>query len=196
MPKITTVSKSRKPHVCGACRAEIPIGESYRKTKPRYGAEKIRCMRPACDFKPTDLSSSKAARIEEAVNEARKAIYSTGAHDEIQAVLQEVADVAREVADEYQEASDSWAGGNGNEEFQEKADACGSFADDLEGWSYSGETDEDAIRAAVAEDEERDAAESEEDYAERIEPMQDEAWEDELQSMRDEASGVLDGLDL
>lgn len=195
MPRINTIEKSRKVQVCGRCRRGIPVGDGYRWIKPRYGSKQIRCMKPECAFKPTDLSSSKVARIEEAIDDARTEIENAKSHDEIQGALQAVADVAREVAEEYQEASDNWAGGNGNEEFQEKADSCESFASDLDGWSFSGEDDELAIRDEAAEEvTERRQGESLDDYESRVESEQDEAWEQALQEIRDEAIGELDAF--
>lgn len=195
MPRVNVVEKSRKPVKCGRCGDTVPAGGSYRSIKPRYGSKKIRCMKPSCAFRPTDLSSAKSARIEEVIEDATVALDAAGNYDEIQAILQEVADVAREVADEYQEASDNWAGGNGHEEFQEKADTCGSFADDLESWTPSGEQDEDAVREAVKEDCDQ-GAQSKEEYAAWLEEEQDEAWERVLQEMKDEAVGVLEGFSL
>lgn len=194
MPRINTVEKSRKPQTCGKCGDKIPVGSPYRWIKPRYGGARTRCQKPACAFRPTDLSSAKTARIEEAIEDAEQAVQDAASHDEIQTVLQEVADVAREVADEYQEASDNWAGGAGHEEYSEKADACGSFADELEGWACSGEEDEDAVRETAAEDVERGEDESDEEYKERLEQEQDGAWEQALQEMKDEATDVLSGF--
>lgn len=194
MPRINTIEKSRKVQICGHCHRWIPVGDGYRWIKLRYGPKQVRCTKPGCHFKPTDLSSSKTARIEEAIDDARTEIGNAESHDEIQGSLQAVAGVAREVAEEYQEASDNWAGGNGNEEFQEKADACESFASDLDGWSFSGEEDESAIREQAAEDMEREEGESVEDYEARMDSEQDEAWERALQEMRDEAIGELDNF--
>lgn len=196
MPRINTIQNSRKPVTCSHCHTTLPPGSTYRWIKPRYGSKHIRCTKPECQFKPTDLSMSKTARIEEAIDDARTDIYIASSHDELQTVLQSVADVAREVADEYQEASDNWAGGNGHEEFQEKADMCNSFADELEGWSCSGEEDEDAVRQIAADDVEREEGESDEDYNTRVQTEQDEAWEQALQEMREEAEGVLDSFNL
>lgn len=141
----TLINNSRKPHTCSKCGDLIPIRSSYHKTKPRYGSASIRCMKYECRFRPTDLSSAKTARIEEAIENAEIEIQTADDHDAIQSVLESVTEVAREVGKEYQEASDNWAGGNGHEEFQEKADACESFASTLESWSYSGETKEETI---------------------------------------------------
>lgn len=195
MPRVNIIEKSRKPVECGRCRTTIPAGGPYRYITPRYGSKQIRCMSNDCRFRPTDLSSAKTARIAEAIEDAQDQLCAAMSHDEIQSILSEVAQVAQEVADEYQEASDNWAGGSGHEEFQEKADTCSSFADELESWSYSGEENEDAIRAAAIEDEPRFEM-TDDDYEEHCIAIAAEAWETELQSMRDEAADVLDGFDL
>ena len=180
MPRINVVSKSRKPLTCSKCGTTIPVGSSYRWIKPRYGAKRIRCMEYACRFRPTDLSSSKVAAIHEAIEDAEVAISAATCLDDIQMALSDVASVAQDVAGEYQDASDNWAGGNGNEEFQEKADQCSDFADELESWSPSNDYDEEEIRAEAA--------------AEGGNP--DEAWERAVEAMRDEAIDKLGEFEL
>lgn len=196
MPRVNVIEKSRKPVQCGRCRTTIPVGGRYQYITPRFGSKQIRCMSHDCRFRPTDLSSAKTARIAEAIEDAQDQLDTATSHDDIQSILGEVAQVAQEVADEYQEASDNWAGGNGHEEFQEKADTCSSFADDLESWSYSGEESEDAIRAEAIDGEEQLAGQTEAEYEEHCTTLADGAWETELQSMRDEAADALDGFDL
>lgn len=191
MSRVITVLNNRKELTCGNCHAVIPKGAGYRWTKPRYGSRKVRCLKPSCAFKPSDLSSSKAAIVHDAIEDAREQIRSAESHDDLQSILQSVADTAREVGQEYQDASDSWAGGNGHPEFQERAEMCESFADELEGWTFSGETDEDTVRASVIDNQPEDSFEEEE-----LETLQDEAWQTTLDEMRDEAEGVLDGFDL
>lgn len=182
MPKIHTITNNRTSHTCGKCGKPIPKRAGYRWAKRRYGPRMVRCLSPKCMFRATDLSDSKVARITEAIEAAYDQIAGAESHDDIQDALQTIADVAQEVADEYQEASDGWKGGQGHEEFQDKADACGSFADELDGWQYSDEADEETIRS--------------EDYAQRVEDEQNTAWERALQSMRDEAEDLLGSFDL
>lgn len=187
MSRVKTITNNRKPLTCGHCHETIPKGAGYHWTKPRYGSRKVRCLKPACAFKPSDLSSAKSAVIHDAIDDARDQIQSAESHDDIQSILQSVADTAREIGQEYQDASDAWAGGNGHPDFQEKADQCESFADELEGWSFSGEADEETIRAEAADGkEERDGTAD----------LEDEAWQAVLDEMRNEAEGVLDGFEL
>lgn len=197
MSRVFTVNNNRKELVCDNCRNTILKGAGYRWTKSRYGPRKVRCLKASCEFRPSDLSSSKAAIIHDAINNAREEILTAELQDDIQSILQSVADTAHEVADEYQSASDAWAGGS-NEEFQEKADQCTSFADELEGWSFNGEESEETVRESVRNDEDNARADDEDEdtYNERIVDLENEAWDLNLNEMREEASDVLDRFEL
>lgn len=197
MSRVITIPNNRKELTCGHCCETIPKGAGYRWTKPRYGSRKVRCLKASCAFKASDLSSSKAAIIHDAIDDARDQILTAESQDDIQSILADVAETAREVAQEYQDASDAWAGGNGHPDFQERADQCESFADELEGWSFSGEDDEEAVRQSVRDEEDGpEAGESEDDYNIRIEDLCDAAWDERLTEMRDEASDALDSFEL
>jgi hypothetical protein len=182
MPKITSVAKARKPTKCSKCSAEIAIGSPYISIKPRYGLKRVRCTKFACRFRPTDLSSAKTAVIEERIEDAEDQIAEASSFDEIESILSEVAETARDVASEYQDASGAWAGGS-NQDFDDKADACESFADELESWTYSGEADEEKVREKAREDIAKGGGDTE-----------DEAWESALSEMREEAIDVLSGF--
>lgn len=185
MPRINVVPKSRKPVTCSRCGTTIPVGSSYKWIKPRYGSKRIRCTAFSCRFRPTDLSSSKVAAIHEAIEDAEAVISSATCLDDIQMALGDVASVAEDVASEYQDASDNWVGGNGNEEFQEKADACSDFANELESWSPDGETDEEEVRAQAA----AESGDPDDAWA-------DAAWERALEAMREEAIDKLGEFEL
>lgn len=196
MARVNIVPKSRKPVTCSRCSTTIPVGSSYRWIKPRYGSKRIRCMGHACRFRPTDFSSAKVAAIHETIEDAETSIAAATCLDDIQVALSDVASVAEDVAQEYQDASNNWAGGNGNEEFQEKADACSEFASELEGWSPSGEDDEETVKANCAESNPREGGESYKDYTSRLESEQGEAWDRALEAMRDEAIDKLGEFEL
>jgi hypothetical protein len=195
MPRINNVHNSRKAHKCGRCHKVIPRGADYRYVTPRYGAKKIRCMEFACRFRPTDLSGAKTTQIEEAIEDAQAAIADATCYEDIQGALAACGEVASEVAAEYQEANDAWAGGQGRDDLQEKIDACESFADDCEGWEFGEDADEGAIRDAAIEGVEREEGESLDDFEQRLQDLSDQAWEDTLQEMRDEADNVLESFE-
>lgn len=193
--RITTVNAARKEQKCDKCQSRIKKGESYRWAKGRYTRKMVRCMKAECAFRPTDLSSAKTAQIDEAINDAHTSLHLAEDLDAIKAVLEDVASVARDVAQEYQDANDAWAGGQGREDLQEKVDACEAFADELEGWDPSGETDEETIRQQVRDEEDGpEQGEDQDDYTKRLEELGDAAWEQALEEMRNEAEGVLDSF--
>ena len=193
--RVNTVQSARKPQTCRRCCAEIPKGQGYRWAKPRYGPKMVRCMSSACNFRPTELSSSKMARIEEAIQEAQESIDMAEDYEGIKSALDDCAQVARDVASEYQEANDAWAGGNGRDDLHEKIDICEAFADELEGWEFGDLTDEEEICQQVRDEEGPEQGEAEEQFAERLEELEDARWEQELQAMRDEAHGVLSNFE-
>lgn len=189
--RIITVKSSRNPQTCGRCQTKIQKGSGYRWAKPRYGPKMVRCLDRACDFRPTDLSSSKMARIEEAIEDARESIEMAEDYGGIKSALDSCAEIAREVAGEYQEANDAWAGGNGRDDLQEKVDTCESFADELEGWEFGDLTDEEEFKEEMRSFEDQRDGESGADFEARIADDLDTAWQQRLQDMRDDASDML-----
>jgi len=175
MSRVNVVPKSRKSVTCSKCGTVVPVGSSYRWIKPRYSSKLIRCMAEDCCFRPTDLSSAKVAAIYEAIEDAEATISLATCLDDIQMALGDVVSIAQDTASEYQGASDNWAGGNGNEEFQDKAETCENFANELESWEPSGETDEEEVRSQ-ARDQGHDP---------------DDDWEEALEAMRSEAIDKL-----
>lgn len=198
MSRVFTIEKSRKSHKCGNCGDTIKVGEPYRWTKPRYGGKKVRCVKPSCKFRQSDLSGAKTAVIYDAIEDAQKVIETAESHEEIQAALQGVAEVARDVGSEYEDANSSWAGGStSNPEFEEKAEACNSFADELEGWEFSDTYEEEEVRQeAIEEVPAKEEGETDSEYDDRLVELQDQAWQETLQSMRDEAGDALSEFSL
>jgi hypothetical protein len=193
MARVFTIRKSRKATKCGRCGDTIPAGSTYHWLKPRYGGKKVRCVKYACRFRASDKSGAKTAVVYDAIEDAEQELQSATSHEDIQSVLQNVADVAREVAGEYQEANDTWTqnGASDNSEWVEKADECESFADTLESWEFSGEHDEDEVKK-----EEQDIElEPAETYEARME-AQDEAWEQRLEEMKEDAISALSEFSL
>lgn len=190
--RVNIVNRARNPQTCGRCGSDIPKGSPYRWAKSRYGPKMIRCMEYACRFRPTDLSGAKTARIDEAIEDAVQSLSDAVSYDDIKSVLESVAEVVREVSEEYREANDAWAGGQGRDDWQELQDACESFADELESWEFSEETDEEEIRQSVRDEEdEPEQGETEDEYEERLKDLEDAAWNEQLDRMREEAEDVL-----
>lgn len=141
MARIYT-QRTRKQRTCGRCGDTIHIGEVYRSAAPGFrGNTLIRCMKPGCSFRQSELTTSNLSEAYAAQEDAEGELETIVPEDvapedlegEIQPILDACAERIREVASQYREASESWAGGNQpNEEWEEKADELESAADEIE----------------------------------------------------------------
>lgn len=125
--RVTDVAKAMKDAgECGKCGEKLLKGSAYRWIKPRYGSRRVRCMKPECRFRGSDLASNDTVSQALAAHEnAEDALYAL---DE-KADLDDFACILTDLADELDNAKD---------EFQEKADNIRNYfpdsqqADDLE----------------------------------------------------------------
>ncbi len=158
MARVTTVERARKaPGRCGKCGDEIGVGDAYSHASPGFrGPKLVRCSKPACRFRPSDLTTSNMAEVYAAQEVAHDDLDGLGDDwetvDDVQQILQTCADEARGVAEQYTEAADAM--GAAGEEHQEKADAIESWCDDLENTTFDDPPtpDEDADDDAVADE--------------------------------------------
>lgn len=142
--KIETVKTSRKDQgKCSKCGTELPVGTGYLCWYPGFRSKTkiVRCLKSECYPRPSERETSKAVTILAAQEAFEDDLQSFDEPGEVEAAVQEVADAVREVADEYQEALDQW--GNGNESMSEKVDHYTSQCDEIDGWSWDGNTDYD-----------------------------------------------------
>jgi hypothetical protein len=121
-----------KTYLCTGCNKEILPGEEYfhwtrykQTTKQRH----VKCGFP----RPTELSGSKMAQVDEAVQDCGLASCQTV--EEIKAALGGVASVANDVAAEYGESADGMeqAFPSGSP----TGDACRAVSGELESWASS-----------------------------------------------------------
>jgi methyl-accepting chemotaxis protein len=174
---VHSVKKARKPQGrCGSCGKDIEVGQGYRYIAPRYGPKKKRHLScPA--FKPSELTSNdKMAALLAALEDGEEELGAwTPAEDEpnlddLQGILQNIAEHIREAAEMWTESAENIEQGFGHatwqsEEFEETASEVESFADEVENWSLpdppeKGEDTETPYDEQVATwaDEARDAA--------------------------------------
>lgn len=145
MPRITTVKKAQKPQgKCGKCGAEIHVGDPYRhttlKTGQRSSLRKVRCMKPECSFRPSELTTSRRGEVYAAQEAMEDNMASWGAEttlDDITGELSNTADELRAVAEQYREAAENIEQGFQHETYQsqelnETADSIDSYADEVE----------------------------------------------------------------
>jgi hypothetical protein len=90
--------------------------------------------------KQSQLTQSKMTTVYEAVEDADLSGAETT--EDLQAVLQTVAESVREVAEEYERSAEAM--GEAGSEMQERAGELESWADELESWEPSEEWDPDA----------------------------------------------------
>lgn len=184
MPRVTHVASSRSTQLCGRCGKEIKKGAPYKWAKRFKGPKMIRC--DTCEFRPTDLSTSKMAIIEECLSEINLGACETV--EEMRSVCEEVATTIKEVAEEYRESSTNIEDGFGHateqsEELSQKADELENWADEIEAAPDNVEQfDEETTMAEI-----KERAKVDDDQDDMLEEER-ESW---LQSTRDEIDSIL-----
>lgn len=137
MARVNRVEKCRQsPGKCGGCGETIKKGEQYKWTKPRYGSKKIRCGK--CNFRASDLTTSKMGQAYDAQESAIDAINSWDGQDieDVKQALTDAAESIREVGEEYQSSADAirdrFSESSTADDCEEKAQALEQWADDIE----------------------------------------------------------------
>jgi hypothetical protein len=132
--RVTTVTKSLKPYTCGKCREELPKGSTYRwyKVGFRTRYRSIRCMKPECTPRNSELDGSKMATVWDAQESFEDALSSAGCKSDIESALEEYAGAVREVGEEYREAGTDDNGTEWSPDSIERADTLESAADEIE----------------------------------------------------------------
>lgn len=133
MPRVNTVAKARKAQgTCGKCGAEIGAGDGYRWIKFRHGGRRVRCLKPECRFRNSDLTQSKMSEVYAAQESAEDSIGDCASIEDLKALAEETADEIERVAEEYQESCD-----NIRDQFTDSttADECEEKADGLQDWA-------------------------------------------------------------
>ena len=144
MARITNVQHAQKATKCGRCgvtiaakdRAAGVLGDPYRWAKPRAGkfargAKLVRCMATTCNFRPSEMTSSKMGTIYDAQEEF--GLTGEASVGDIRSALEEFAGVVNEVAQEYRDSASNIEEGFGHTTSQ--SEELESKADDLEGWA-------------------------------------------------------------
>lgn len=187
MPRVNHIKHARKPQKCDACGNTIQKGHPYKWAQRYRGPRMTRCS--ACEFKPSDMTTSKMGAIYDA--QADFSIEDCSSLDEITSACEEFAGTVREVAEEYRESAQNIEDGfqhptEQSEELSNKADELDSWADECEQAATScDEFDEDEAKKEIQEEHKDD---KEFDLEEAIEEKRSE-W---LESVRDEVSSTID----
>lgn len=186
--RITTVKHSLTELTCGKCGDKIRasrdeqqdvvdkrtgkkkrkkvrvLGDSYRWIKFNRGPKRIRCMKPACAFRASDMTTSdKLSRVYGAQETAEEAIAGwdpAEGIDDLKQALEDLATEIREVSDEYEESASNMeqafpSGSSQIDEIREKSENLAAWADeieavDLEEWDGPEDDDDTEPRKCIA----------------------------------------------
>lgn len=197
--RVQMVDHARKsPGKCGRCGVAIEIKSPYRWAKGRYGPKMVRCMSPSCSFKQSELTTSEySSRLLEAQEAFESAVIDAASIDDLKSAQSDAVAAVRELSDEQREKLDNMPEGlqqgDTGQLLEQRADACESLADELEGVDIeepenTGEEEWEAFAEEndmeQGEDEEPDA------YEGRVREQQDERIKTAVDEAREELQGV------
>ena len=196
MPRVTIVKGARKDQGdCGKCGTKIKKGDSYHWWKFRYGGRHVRCLKPECAPKPSDLTQSEfygtLYDIQDSVETALDEFRNGGDPGDLASALNDAAGQLRDLGEECQGKFDNMPEGlqqgDTGQLLENRAQECEGKADELESAASEIESIElyDDPQKYLEENElKRNDGESERDYGERIKHAMAEANE----QARDEAA--------
>ena len=196
MPRVTSVKKAQKNQgECTKCGVKIKKGDGYRWWKFRFGGRYVRCLKPECSPKPSDLTRSEfygtLYGLEESLNSALEDFRKGGESADLASTLNELADELRNLGSECQDKLDNMPEGlqqgDTGQLLENRAQECESKADELE--SAAGEIEsvelyDDLAKYLADNSVSRQEGESDEDFNKRVK----EEMEEGNQETRDEAA--------
>lgn len=143
LARLEHTKKSLKPTRCEKCRDELPKGSEfyYFYVGFRSQYKHVRCTKAACyprnSERESSLLSSAYAAMEDAEDNLSN-LSNDSDTSEIESAVRDVADTLRETADAYRAADENFGGG-GMTDSSERADTLETAADELEGFSLTGD---------------------------------------------------------
>jgi hypothetical protein len=207
MPRVTSHTRSTRktkyPYTCRLCGQEITAGQTYYEWEKRYGGPQR--THTSCGYpRPSMLSNRKTAVVEDAIQDAEKAIgeWSPGSPSaeelagvdayefsadwsDLESIVEGVADEARSVGEEYESGADNMPDAL---QYSPTAEAMRDVAQELQDWADN--ITEPLQNLSDPDIPERDEDEADEDYAGRVEEAI-EQWADEARDAAQESFGDL-----
>lgn len=131
--KVAHVKKARKsPGQCGKCCCEIPAGGEYRWWKFRFSGKRIRCAKPDCKPKPSELINSPFLSALMGLQEETDAAASAGDLGRVREIADEVRQLGEEAQSSLDNMPDGLQQGSAGELLQSRAEKCEEIACELE----------------------------------------------------------------
>lgn len=182
MPRVTAVARARKAQgECGKCGAKIKQGDSYRWWKFRYGGRRIRCAKPECAPRPSDLTQSAFYSQLYGLQDSLDTAIADRSVDDLRAVADELRSLGEECSSNRDNMPEGLQDSETGELLQTRADECESKADEIE--SAADELEglaDDWKEYAENESIEKEENESDEDFETRVKDQMeseiDSAW--------------------
>jgi hypothetical protein len=141
MPRITLVKKAQKNQgECGKCGMKVKKGDGYKWWKFRFGGRYVRCLKPECAPKPSDLTRSEfygtLYGLEESLSSALDDFRKGGEPADLAGALNDLAEELRNLGSECQDKLDNMPEGlqqgDTGQLLENRAQECESKADELE----------------------------------------------------------------
>lgn len=149
MARIKHVKKSRKPLVCGRCKIELPVGSEYRWWKLYRGRKRVRCTKPKCAPRSSELTQGKYGQVyaaQEELDDVLTEFEKTVAKwdwdkegppnlDDLRSSVEDAVSEIQDVAEEYEEGAgnieESFPDSEKVEQMRECAEGLNEYADEL-----------------------------------------------------------------
>lgn len=177
MPRVTFVKSARKAQgKCYKCNAAIRVGDSYRWWKFRFGGRYVRCGKPECAPKASDLTRSdfyaQLYSIQDEIEAARGGDKDSFA-EALRSAADQLRDLGSECEDKRSNMPDSLQDSDTGQLLQQRAYECEYKASELEQAADELESATDYDSAdweTFAEDEgiERTEEESDDEFEQRV----------------------------
>jgi superfamily I DNA/RNA helicase len=133
MPRVTLVQHARKSQgSCGKCGTKIKIGDSYRWWKFRYGGRYIRCAKPECAPRASDLTQSAFYSQLYSIQDALSDAIANQSTDDMQAVADDLRSLGEECSSNRDNMPEALQDSETGELLQTRADECESRADEID----------------------------------------------------------------
>jgi hypothetical protein len=171
------------------------LGDGYRWIKFNRGPKLIRCMKPACAFRSSDMTKGKMSGVYAAQETAQDAIAEwDGDVEDLKQILTDAAEAIREVAQEYSDSADNmeqvFTGGSPTiDECREKQESLESWADELEAIDFEEWDGPDEGDEPEEKDESEDEKKSEDDEPKNSQGQTRDEWREDQRSTAEEAIG-------
>lgn len=115
MPRVNRVQRARKPTKCGKCGQQISKGDPYRWWKFHSSGKRVRCMKPECSPRRSELTQSAIyAAAWDAQDAASDALANAQTKDDLEALRDDLASDIDSIVDELQEKLDNIESGMGH----------------------------------------------------------------------------------